>query len=353
MRATTQRASVKLDLGAWREALTLLEAPLQYFGSTRQGRLEALALLIASRAHHSLREADRARDLAERVRTFAVEHGNSELHALALVNLSRQAWTAGHLPETLERLDETVRLLKGLSDVETLPYTLTNRAEVLIQLGRGQEAEAALQEVDAGIATGQGAFPSRRRRVALLRALRAVVEGQTDEAHRHAQEVERLAPGRTDETGQLGRLLSSVATSQRGAKAAVPAIASGLDVASLGGRQFTYWRSAALLARHDLRPCLRAVEPILTTPDGPGGAELLWRTTALSALAAQQLGEQEAAEAAATKALSAFERLKQQWGEEATRIYAARRDVAALLTRLRGVGRPPGSQVRPASGGPL
>ena len=351
MRATTQRASVNLDLGKWREALSLLELPLQYYSATRQGRLEAIALIIASRAHHNLREADRARDLAERVRTFAVDHGNSELHALALVNLSRQAWTAGHLPETLERLDETVRLLKGLGDVETLPYTLTNRAEVLIQLGRGQEAESGLLEVDAGIASGQGAFPSRRRRVALLRTLRAVVEGRLDDAKIHAQEIERLGPNRTDETGQLGRLLSSVAASQRGAKVAVPALASGLDVTSQGGRQFIYWRSAALLARHDLRPCLRAVAPVLADADGPGGAELLWRTSALSALAAQQLGEYEAADAAIAKALSAFERVKQQWGEGPTRTYEARRDLAALLARLRVAGRPPGSPARPASAG--
>jgi tetratricopeptide (TPR) repeat protein/predicted Ser/Thr protein kinase len=335
MRATTQHASVMLDQARWRDALSLLEAPLQYYATTRQARLEALALIIASRAHHNLREPDRAREMAERVRTFAVDHGSPELHALALVNLSRQAWTAGHLPETLARLDETVGLLKGLGDVETLPYTLTNRAEVLILLGRGPEAELALQEVDAGITSGLGTFPSRQRRVAMLRTLRAVVEGHYAEARQYTQEVERLGPGLKDETGQLARVLASVAAASTGAGLAVPVVAGSLETTSHGGRQVSYWRAVALLERRDARACARELEWVLSSEDGPGGAELIWRATALSALGARQLGRHEAAEAARATSLAAFERLKRQWGDQPASVYAARPDLVRLLTQLR------------------
>ncbi len=342
MRATSQRASLKLEEDQPREALALLQAPLEYFAQSRLALPEAFALNIASRAHLALGETDQARGLAERVRTFAAANGNDDLRAHAATTLARLALMEGQLPVALDRYAETAQLRRELGDTELLPYTLANQAEVLILLGRGAEADGVLQSLEAGIATGLGAFPTRKRRVAVLRALRAVIEGRHVEGRQLARQAERLAPGRDDETGRLARMLAAVAAAHAGARAEVPAIEPEAGGPSLGGQALALWRATALLAQRQARACADEASQVAAA-NGPGGAEVEWRAAALVALASQRLGEDARAADAAARASSALDRLKGDWGAERMRAYETRRDVAALLAGLRTIGPPAGT----------
>ena len=120
----------------------------------------------------------RATELLGKVLAFATESRNEELMAQARSSLATLASSQGRLLEALEHRTVSVRLRRALGDTETLPYDLTNQAEVLIRLGRGAEAKPLLSELEAGIASGAGAFPSRVRRLNLLRALLAMTNGE-------------------------------------------------------------------------------------------------------------------------------------------------------------------------------
>ena len=167
MRAATQRAALKLEDDQPRDALALLGPPLEYFARTRHQRLEAVALTIGSRAHAALGQRAEARGMAQRVFDFAATSGNRAIQAQSLTTLASLAEDEGNLPQAAAHRAAAVKLWRELGDRETLPFGLTNLAEVLIRLGRRSDAEPLLAEVDAGIAAKTGAFPTRVRRVSL------------------------------------------------------------------------------------------------------------------------------------------------------------------------------------------
>lgn len=85
-----------------------------------------------------------------------------------------------------------------------LAYDLTNRAELLIRLGRGAEADPLLAELEAGAGNGIEAFNERERRARALKALRAVIDARFTDAARIAGDVVRKEPsseGTSDRTG--------------------------------------------------------------------------------------------------------------------------------------------------------
>ncbi len=269
MRASTQRAALELDRNEPAAALALLEEPLRYYAQSRHRRLEAVALTIAARAHQELRQYSTAGGQLEKVLAFADESHNDELRAQAQSSLATMAFSQGRLPAAVEHRAAAIALRRSLRDTETLPYDLTNLADVLIRLGRSAEASAPLDEVEAGIAAGTGAYPSRARRVMVLRALQAVTDGRFAAARQHVAPLVRAAPPPTDESARLGLMLDAVAAVSTGQGGPIPAVPAALDHTSLTGRDLRWWRVIALAAAGDRARASSEVEGLLQSPPPP------------------------------------------------------------------------------------
>jgi len=337
MRAATQRASLAQQRNQPREALTLLEEPLKYFADSRHRRLEAVAMAIAARAHQDLGEYTQARELAQTILQVATESKNQELTAQSLITLNNLAAIEGRLTEALTRREAAERIHRDLGALEVLPFDLTNRAELLIRLGRAAEADAVLREVDAGIASGQGAFPTRVRRVAYLRALQAAIDERFEDARRFAEAVERADPGRHDDTGQLGRMLVSASAALATRRGPVATLERDAEPDSPTGRELRLLRAAALLATGDARAATRDLDAVLAYTDGVGGAELKFRAAALGSQAAEASGDREAAVNRGRLALASLEQLQAEWTREHADRYTARRDVQRLEAAVRRI----------------
>ncbi len=89
--------------------------------------------------------------------------------AIAANNLASVTATLGHYPEALRLRERAEAIHRRQGDQASLPYDLANRADLLIRLGRGDQAAAALDEIDKGIAAGLPAYKSRARRLTFLR----------------------------------------------------------------------------------------------------------------------------------------------------------------------------------------
>ena len=74
--------------------------------------------------------------------------------ALAANNLASVTAVLGHYPDALRLRERAEAIHRRQGDQASLPYDLANRADLLIRLGRGGQAAAALDEVDKGIADG-------------------------------------------------------------------------------------------------------------------------------------------------------------------------------------------------------
>ena len=182
--------------------------------------------------------------------------------ALALGNLALQADArSARRPEALALRERAEAISRRQNDVVSLAFDLTNRAELLIRLGRPTDADAALAEVDAGIAKGIEVYMGRQRRVTFLRALAAVVAGRFDTAAKLAKAI-GAEPGSTDAASQLragspGAIPGGQTRDARDSRQPGPE-PDDVPAAPALARERRYWSVATLMARGQTAEALSA-----------------------------------------------------------------------------------------------
>jgi hypothetical protein len=217
---------------------------------------------------------------------------------------------------------------RSLGNHPNLAFDLTLRAELLIRLGRGAEAEEALMEIDQRAAEGVGAYAGRRTRVAMLRAMRAATEGRHADTLRFAKLAQE--PGRSDGTTRFARALEeyTMAATLRTRHAA--AVSLTPSVASAASREISYWLARAFLARADYQRAYDTAKATRSAPGAQGDIELAWRMDAIAADAASRLTN--IAELSATMAAESDRNVAQlaaAWGN-AVKTYLERSDLRGL-----------------------
>jgi tetratricopeptide (TPR) repeat protein len=329
MQARIQQAAMRLQQNRFTEAVAMADTPLRFFTAGRYVRNEAEAKSILARAHEALENYDEARRLASEVLALAESIDDQVLIGVSLDNLAGQAERLGQLPEALalrERLESSHR---ASSDHLSLAFDLVNRADLLIRLGRGAEGEAALAEVDRGIAEGRQAYAGRIRRVSLMRALRASIEERFADVEAHARLAAGAASSKPTDLTVFASLLAEHARARLGtSRAAVGVIAGWPGQASTPAarREMTYWAARTLLLRRNAELARKLSEEAWSEAPARNNLELRWRLAALAA----QAGTGATMRASARGDLLT---LLGQWpGPGVT--YVARPDLAALRKDL-------------------
>ncbi|MEZ5318300.1 MAG: hypothetical protein R2752_12945 [Vicinamibacterales bacterium] len=333
MRARLQQASLRLRQDRYDDALALSEAPLAFYAGGRYPRLEATAKNIRSRALEYLERYDDASRLADEVLRFADRIGDDGLAAVALDNLAGQLTKLGALPRALGYRQRIEDARRAQNAHVYLAYALVSRAELLIQLGRGAEADAPLAEVEQRIAEGHEAYTGRRNRVALARALQAAAAGRDADVIRYADRVDRS--GEPTETSLLAQAAGELARVHLGrARATTETLVGWARAASSSSsRREIAWRvGLALLAGGEPGAVPGVAREAAASARAVGNRELAWRLQALLALAGRAAGDAAAA-AAAAEARNDFAALSAAWGDGAGS-YLQRRDLSDLRSVL-------------------
>ncbi|MDN3024140.1 BTAD domain-containing putative transcriptional regulator [Streptomyces sp. S.PB5] len=121
---------------------------LHLAGSGADGRLgPARTLALIGSLFPYLHDRGRARDLERLTRhaiALARSSGNTAAEGRALGHLASAHYSAGHLRRALLLLDEAVELSEALSDDTARMRHLGNRAALLRELGRGDDARTTL-----------------------------------------------------------------------------------------------------------------------------------------------------------------------------------------------------------------
>jgi tetratricopeptide (TPR) repeat protein len=329
-RARLQMAALRLDQDRPADALTELTSALEFFKRHKYRQYELQGLTIAAHAYQDLGDTSKAHDLATEALKVAEMMRNDIQVGVALGALAAQAAALGSLPEALTFRERAEAIHRRQNDTAQLPYDLTNRAELLIRLGRIADAEKALADVEEGIRQNVAVYVGRQRRVTFLRALAAVVTGRFDQAAQLARAI-RPEPGSTDSASVVGPALLEYAEARRSPAASrttprrtgpsVPPPARALE------RQ--YWWAAASLARGRAQEARALASDGLKELSKLGNDELQWRLAALAAIAARADGLDEQQRAFRAQAAEALARLRAKWGEPA-RAYESRPDLAQL-----------------------
>jgi hypothetical protein len=210
-----------------------------------------------------------------------------------------------------------------------LPYDLTNRAELLIAMGRGSDAEPLLAEVETGIAAGIGSYVRRQSRVTFLRALAATVTLRCSDALPLVAQLQSGGPA-PGAGGQLAPALADFCSARLGRRSTMPDPPSQPEPAT--SRERHYWRAAAALQRNDARLSLDEASQGLTQLGTLSNDELRWRLAAVGAIAARRSGDAKRAADLDTAARRALAQLRADWNADFDS-YARRLDIADLRTR--------------------
>ena len=324
-RAQLQMAAVHLRNSRPAEALASVDLALPFFNTNRYRKYELIALSISSRAHMMLDELGRARAITTEVLRLAENVKDEAQVALALGNLSSVLTELGDYPGALRQRERAEGIHRKLGQEAYIPYSLANRADLLIRLGRGKEAGELLEALEEGIAAGRAPYVGRAERVAFLRAFAAVTELRCDDAIRFARRVKAsddpataaavLAPALIDycdaRSGRSHRLARL-----RGA--AVPTLE----------RERRYWVAAAALERGDARTALAEAQKGLELLRNLEHDELRWRLSAIGVIAARRLGDRILEQQLALMEQSR-NRLKRSWSNTFDG-YWSRPDLARL-----------------------
>jgi tetratricopeptide (TPR) repeat protein len=324
-RAALQRASLKIQDGRYDEALAIAKAPLEYFKSNRYRQTELFALAITARANELLGNYSEARRMAEQALSTAEEIKDEAQIALALENLGGSANAMGALPDALRFRVRGLEIHRKQRDMSVLGFDLLNNADLLIRLGRHDEASKLLDEIDAGIAANVDAFVPRGRRARMLRAVSAAIRQQPSEVWQHAKAL-RPVDGKPDQAAQMGELLAIYTKNAPLMKPPQELVGS---TSSTTGRELRYWQLVTRLATGDVNGALAGAGETLGSKDVSTSLEFEWRIAAIGAAAARAAKDDGRQRAFLERAGTALDRLRSQWKSDAAS-YEARPDLVDL-----------------------
>lgn len=329
MRAQLQLAGVWEIRGDGERTLELAAAPLEFFTKRRRLLQAADAKILLSRGHELQADFRTALSLSQEVLAYADDIRNEGLASKALQNLAYQSWALGHLPEMLSALTRTEGIYRRKADTVNLPGALLTRAEALIALGRGAEAEPILAEIEADIRAGRDSDVARPRRIARLRAYRAVTEGRFAQAGAFAAGAEVPAGGQPDSNALAARILAEYARTRLGRPGVPAATLVGWLEAMPGGRlkrDMRIWAAHTLLDRGRMRDASPLIEAGWADRASLQNPELRWRMAALA--------EGVSATIPARSADRELNALRTLWAGDHVEAYSRRADVHALLERI-------------------
>lgn len=319
LRVALNRASIRqIQREAPGETLKDVERVRQ-FAAGRYRRFELAALLLASRLHEDLGDWDEVRSQAEAALALAENINDGAQAAEALLSLATHARETGALPEALRTLERAEAIYEEQGNTASIAYTLTNRAELLAHMGRHEDAEVLLREVDAKAAAGSEVFLRRQRRAHAIRALNAVSRQDWSRASAHARAA--MAGDLRDSTFDLASAVLRYASAKTTRlKDPAPAWTA---------REPQYWALLAELEVGQPRDVYDAVKQKLDAGVAGSSYEAEWRFAAIGAIAAGRAGDVEARRHMAERSAAALERLISAWGNAADR-YFARADIGEL-----------------------
>ena len=329
-RARLQLAESKRLQGKAADAVTLVDSTLPFIRAGQYRRLEMFGLLIAARSQRALGHLDQSREMSAGVLSVAEKVNDEGGVALAASDLAGVDTVLGRYPEALQLRHRAEEIYRRQGDQTSLPYTLANRADLLIRLGRASEAEAALSELEAGIARGLQAYTGRARRAASLRAFQAAAGLRCQDALRFASAA-KPDPEPEDSTSLLATgILSYCRARLRQPAISAQAAKSGADPAQVADRQ--YWLSAAALLDGDAQRALLVAQDGLAQIQTIPNDEIRWRLAAVALAAARTVGDEALAARMHRTSNDAFETIRTSWSSE-FEAYVSRADLVDLRKR--------------------
>ena len=340
-RARLALGSLSTQEGTFDEAISHLESALKFYQPAGYGRETSNALILLGRAYRDKGEYAVALKAFSEQLALAKQSGDAARVAATHSSIGVLLGDNQEIyPEALPHFAESYRINTTLGARVAMGWDQLNRASALWQLGRYEEAKAALDEAHAIAAEPEAGFKSQLAYVELIGAQMALSLGNRAEATRRATAALTLAERDYKDTALQARQTLALTQAMSGASKQATAL---VEEAVAAARELKLPRllSSALLASAEVR---------LASSDGRGALadaqaaqkmfasaaqlESDWRAWLLSARSILLEGNGSTAYDYATRAESGRAALQARWGEDHYRGYVRRPDIQVRLTQL-------------------
>ncbi|HEX5731742.1 MAG TPA: tetratricopeptide repeat protein [Blastocatellia bacterium] len=323
------------------EAIQLLEQALAFYQPSGYRKETSIALSLLGRAQRSKGNYEDATTIFTQQLSLSEELGDSEMLSDAHLSL---ALTLGleqeRYPEALTHVEASYKINKASGSPMYIGYDQMNRAGILWQVGRYEEARNALKEALSIAARPEAEYKALHAWVYLIYAQMALSERNFAEARKKGQRALELAGTQFKDVAIQAKYCIGLADALSGA--ARPAVQACEEAVAMA-REIKNPRlvSSALLVlaevmleANDAKGALRAVLEAQEIFARAGSQDSQWRALLVAARASRIAGDGPQTTDYVTRSDKLLLALQQSWDAEAFSSYTKRPDIASYRNQL-------------------
>lgn len=341
-RAALSLGSLRMQQGKTDAAINSVEQALSFYSQGQYFKETSSALLLLGRARDYKGDYPGALEALGRQLQVAEKIGDQAQVAQSHVELGTSLQHQERYVEALEHFGTSLRINRSLGLGQNVGYDLMNRGHLLWELGRYDEARAALDEA-ADVARRPGGENKQLLAwIELFNARLALSQRDFRTAREKGEAADNLSGQQFKDIAAQARYVLGVASALSGTpRVGISQCTEALALAQLTGdpRLVAYAKLAlaeASLEGGDVASALANALAAGESFERSGQLESHWRALLMAARANQRAGDAGKAAEYARQAAAAYSKLSQRWSE-AFDSYTIRPDVRAYQKQLNEV----------------
>jgi tetratricopeptide (TPR) repeat protein/predicted Ser/Thr protein kinase len=338
-RALLLLGSLRVQQGNAEEALPYVEQALPFY---QQGGYHAevtQALILLGRINRLKGNYEAALEAYRRQLELAEQTGDQRQKLLALEGTGTVLFYQERYPEALDHFEREYAISRSLGGPLEMAYGLIERADVLVQLGRGEEARPLLDEAFGLASRPEGRSKSLLSRIHQGRAELALSQRLFPAALEESRQALALEGTQTDASVEAKRamglalaLSGSVREGKRAGEEALAAATRSKNPWLISRARLAL--AEAQLADGDGRGALDNALAAQGSFARLGQQASEWRALVAAARGARRLNDHAAARDYASRAAQVLSGLEGKWGAAAYGSYLTRPDVQYARKQL-------------------
>jgi tetratricopeptide (TPR) repeat protein len=314
------------------DGLKLVQQALDFFRRENYPSSVGISLTQLGRGYRRKGDYDAAQQALNQKLTLALKGNTQPDIANTYFEIGQLRLDQEKYPDALEQYDNALKIYESVKNSFRIAFTNTNRARILVRLGRLGDAKQLLDGLFKITFEQKGSYEQLLPELHVIKAEMNLIEGNLAQAMASANEAVGLATSKSEIQTESKSLLGLVKATSGGGRDAKKLCDEAINAAETAGIFGLHSRALlagaeAALKTNDTQTALSLAVQAQEKLSRGGLAESEWRAWQIASRASKQLGDTNKAEELMRNATNARSRLEQMWGPDAFKQYAQRPDI--------------------------
>jgi serine/threonine protein kinase len=314
------------------DGLKLVQQALDFFRRENYPSSVGICLTQLGRGYRRKGDYDAAQQALNQKLTLALKGNTQPDIANTYFEIGQLRLDQEKYPDALEQYDNALKIYESVKNSFRIAFTNTNRARILVRLGRLGDAKQLLDGLFKITFEQKGSYEQLLPELHVIKAEMNLIEGNLAQAMASANEAVGLATSKSEIQTESKSLLGLVKAASGGGRDAKKLCDEAINAAETAGIFGLHSRALlagaeAALKTNDTQTALSLAVQAQEKLSRGGLAESEWRAWQIASRASKQLGDTNKAEELMRNATNARSRLEQMWGPDAFKQYAQRPDI--------------------------